>query len=190
MATLLLFRPGKVANFPERRLAFLNRGISGNTSVDLASRWKPDALDLAPDVLSILIGVNDVNHALRAGLDFSVDEYAQRYDAILSETIAALPRVKLILGEPFFGPGTATAEKIDQWKQIMPQVARSAQDVGRGPTGSRWCHIRRCSTAAAERAPAEYWIWDGIHPTFAGHQLMADHWKRTYRAFYGDAKME
>src|SRR5579875_1295459 len=54
------------ANFPERQLSFLNRGISGNTSADLAVRWKPDALDLAPDVVSILIGVNDVNQALRA----------------------------------------------------------------------------------------------------------------------------
>ena len=177
------------ANFPEQRLMFLNRGISGDTSVDLASRWQPDALDLAPDVLSILIGVNDVNHALRADQDFSVDEYAKRYEGILSETIAALPGVKLILGQPFFGPGTATAERIDRWRQIMPQVGETLTALAaayRVPV----VRYQAMFDAAAKRAPMEHWIWDGIHPTFAGHQLMADQWRQTYRAFYGDERKD
>ncbi len=175
------------ASFPERQLVFLNRGISGNTSVDLATRWKPDALDLAPDVLSILIGVNDVNHALRADQSFSVDEYAKRYDDILSETIAVLPGVKLILGEPFFGLGTLTVAKIDRWKQVMPQV-RAALKALAETYHAPIVHYQEMFDAAAERAPMEYWIWDGIHPTSSGHQLMADQWRQTYRAFYGDAK--
>lgn len=174
------------ANFPEHRLTFINRGISGDTSLDLTNRWKPDALDLSPDVLSILIGVNDVNQALRADQNFSVDEYAKRYDDILSETIAALPQVKLILGEPFFGLAPATSAKIEQWKQIMPQVG----EIIAGLAKTYQIPVVRYQAmfdAAAQRAPMEYWIWDGIHPTFAGHQLMADEWKRVYRAFYGGA---
>ncbi len=175
------------ANFPERQLQFLNRGISGNNSLDLAARWKPDTLDLAPDVLSILIGVNDVNQALRADQSFSVDEYADRYNDILSETVTALPHVKLILGEPFFGLGTLTAAKIDRWKQVMPRMRAVLAALGetyRAPI----VRYQEMFDAAAERASMEYWIWDGIHPTFSGHQLMADEWERTYRAFYGNAR--
>ena len=46
-------------------------------------------------------------------------------------------------------------------------------------------HYQKLFDDAVQRAPMEYWIWDGVHPTFAGHQLMADEWRRVYRAFYG-----
>lgn len=183
---VLIISAWEGANFSDRRLTFLNRGISGHTSTDLAARWKPDTLDLNPDVLSILIGVNDVNQALRADQDFSVEEYAKRYNDLLSETIAALPQVKLILGEPFFGLGSGTNAKIDRWKEIMPQMSASLAALAqtyRVPM----VRYQVMFDAAAERAPMEYWIWDGIHPTFSGHQLMADEWRKVYRAFYGGA---
>lgn len=62
----------------DRDLTFINRGISGNTVLDLAKRWQQDALDLKPDILSILIGVND------KGKCVPMDQYEQVYDKLLT----------------------------------------------------------------------------------------------------------
>src|SRR5476651_1492719 len=48
------------ATYPDLDLTFVNRGISGNTVQDLANRWEADTLAIQPDVLSILVGVNDI----------------------------------------------------------------------------------------------------------------------------------
>ena len=83
------------SQFPDRNLTFLNRGNSGNTVVRLHNRWKTDALDLKPDVLSILIGIND----LRAGVPAKTFE--DSYDRLLKDTVMILPHVHLVLCEPF-----------------------------------------------------------------------------------------
>ena len=72
------------ALYPERNLTFINRGISGSRVTDLAARWKTDTLDLKPNVLSILVGLNDLNRLTAA-------QYEQTYDQLLPGTIAALP---------------------------------------------------------------------------------------------------
>ena len=175
------------ADFPERQPTFLNRGIGGNTSVDLAARWKSDTLDLKPDVLSVLIGVNDVGHALRDHQSFSVEEFEKRYDQLLADTLAACPGVKFILGEPFFSTAKGPPEDTEQWKAIMPGMREAVARLGE-KYHAPVVHYQAMFDEAQKRAPISYWIWDRVHPTFAGHQLMADEWKRTYRAFYGSPK--
>ena len=82
------------AAFPELKLDFLNRGVSGNTVLDLEKRWQKDTLDLKPDVLSILIGVND------DGRGVPLDQYEQVYDKLITQAKAANPKLKLVLGAP------------------------------------------------------------------------------------------
>ncbi len=175
------------ADYPEKHLTFINRGVSGNTVSNLITRWQTNTIDLKPDVLSILIGVNDVGHQLRAGQPFSSEEYERAYDQLLADTVAALPHVKLILGEPFFAPGKSTQEHIDEWRTAM-----KAERAVVGKLGKKYhapvVHYQKVFDDAAKRAPIDYWIWDGVHPTYRGHQLMADEWKRTYKAFYGSPK--
>jgi lysophospholipase L1-like esterase len=175
------------ADFPERQLTFINRGVSGNTVHDLTARWRTNTLDLKPDVLSILIGVNDVGHQLRAGQPFSAEEYEKSYDKLLADTIAVLPHVKLILGEPFFAPGKSTQEHIDEWRTAMKAERAVVEKLGK-KYHAPVVHYQKVFDDAAKRAPIDYWIWDGVHPTYRGHQLMADEWKRTYKAFYGSPK--
>lgn len=157
------------AAFPELGLDFINRGVSGNTVLDLQQRWQTDTLDLKPDLLSILIGVNDDGK----GVPFT--QYEQVYDKLLSDARAANPNLKLVLGEPFVKPGQMS-ESIRQRQEI---VARLAQKYGAALV--RYQHI---FDEAAKRAPADYWVWDHVHPTYRGHQLMADEWERTVRAFW------
>jgi len=153
---------------PEDNVRFTNRGISGNTSADLAARWQVDTLDLKPDILSILVGINDVGRV-------SVEDYAAAYDRLIVDAYQALPQLKIILGEPFTLP---VGTKLDNWTEWR-RVVQSYQDVA-ADIAARYrlpyVRFQRAFDQACGRAPAEHWVWDGVHPTYAGHQLMADTW--------------
>ncbi len=83
------------AAFPERKLDFINRGVGGDTIHDLDKRWQTDALDLHPDLLSILVGVNDND------IDVLLGNFERTYDRLLGEARTANPNLKLVLCEPF-----------------------------------------------------------------------------------------
>jgi lysophospholipase L1-like esterase len=159
--------------FPERRLTFLNRGISGNTVADLIGRWQNDTIALKPDLLSILIGINDLGHGV------SAPEFERQYDQLLSDTVKALPEVRLVLGEPF-GLRVGRFDN-DQWDARLADLRQRQAIVAKLAARYHAALVRyqKVFDAACDRAPADYWIWDGIHPTYSGHQLMADEWLRT-----------
>jgi lysophospholipase L1-like esterase len=160
------------AAHPEKKLEFINRGASGNKVADLAKRWQADAIELKSDVLSILVGVNDLNFGT------SAEDYATNYDRLLADTRAALPNVKLILLEPF---GLPTGAKRDGWAGYSTELtARRAivQSLAK-KYGARCVPLQAVFEAAATRADASFWIWDGVHPTYAGQQLIADAWVMT-----------
>ncbi len=184
-AYLIAAREG--AAHPERHWLFLNRGVSGNRVGDLAKRWQSDTLDLKPDVVSILIGVNDVDLSLVRGEPVPVGDYEKGYDELLAATRAANPNVKFVLGEPFFLPGRHNATNYAAWAAVMPQMRAVVERLA-AKYHAPVVHFQKIFDTATQRAPAEYWIWDGIHPTAAGHQLMADEWARVYREFYLNAK--
>ncbi len=162
---------------PERDLTFLNRGVSGNKVSNLAIRWNKDTLDLKPDVLSILIGVNDLNDGI------SAEDYETQYDQLLAGTINALPKVKLILCEPF---GLAVGPPANRWADYRAELGKRIAIVNR--LGAKYhatvVHFQKAFEVATKRAPAEHWIWDGVHPTYSGHQIMADEWLKTVRELF------
>jgi lysophospholipase L1-like esterase len=159
------------ALLPERNLIFQNRGISGNTVANLAARWQADTLDLKPDLLSILIGINDTSRRV------PVEEFEKTFDQLLSDTRAALPAVRLVLCEPFTLPVGRYKDGWEEWRALVGErqevVAKLAQKHR-----ATLVRFQKVFDDAIRRAPADYWIWDGIHPTYSGHQLMADEWAR------------
>ncbi len=161
----------------ERNLTFINRGVSGNKVSDLLLRRQKDINELNPDILSILIGVNDLNSGV------SSEQFEQQYDELLSKTVSALPKVKLVLGEPF---GLPTGAKKANWEKYQAQLAAYQAVVNK--LGEKYhapvVHYQKVFEDAVKRVHAEYWIWDGVHPTFSGHQLMADEWIRTVQNFW------
>lgn len=88
------------------------------------------------------------------------------------------------MGEPFFADGRTTNPHIEEWKKIMPEVDEVVEKVGK-KYHAPVIPYQKMFDEAFRRAPENYWIWDGIHPTYAGHELMADELLRTYTAFYG-----
>jgi lysophospholipase L1-like esterase len=169
------------AEMPERYLVFINRGISGNRVSDLARRWQKDTIELKPDILSILIGVNDL------GAGVPADDYERQYDQLLADTRNALPNVKLVLCEPF---GLPVGGKKDSWANYYPKLLERRAIVNKLGAKHHACvvHFQKVFEDATTRAPAEYWIWDGVHPTYGGHQLMADEWVRAVREAWAAKK--
>ncbi len=163
------------AQLAERHLVFMNRGISGNRVCDLAWRWQKDTLELKPDILSILIGVNDLNSGVTAA------QYEQQYDQLLADTVQALPNVRLVLCEPF---GLPAGGRKPVWEAYHTNLAVRVAIVNKlaGKYHAPIVHFQKMFEDATQRAPADYWIWDGVHPTYSGHQLMAEEWGRAVRA--------
>ena len=162
------------AHYPERKLTFLNRGISGNKVTDLAARWQKDTLDLKPDVLRILIGINDSGH-------ISLEEYEQVYDKLLVDAKAANPNIQFILCEPFYLPkdghkeGDERDQDVKKRQMIVAKLAEKHHAV--------LVKLQKVFDDACQRAPVQYWVWDAIHPTYSGHQLMAEEWIKAVSEF-------
>ena len=108
---------------PEKYL-FLNRGISGNRIVDLYARMKKDIINLKPDYLSILIGVNDVWHEVMEKNGVDAKKFEMVYGLLIEELKAALPELKIMILEPFLLSGDVTdpAEKPDRYASMRAEV--------------------------------------------------------------------
>lgn len=165
------------ADFAESDLAFYNRGISGNKITDLASRWKKDALDIKPDVLSILIGINDASAMIKEPevKESSIDQFENTYRDILLQSRKQNPELLVVLCLPFVY-SVAKVEK--DWEKYYSTVARLKVRVNKLAIEFNAVVVDFPSVfdKAIKRKPVEYWIWDGIHPTVPAHELMAREW--------------
>jgi lysophospholipase L1-like esterase len=156
-------------------LKIYNKGISGNKVFQLAERWDIDCLDLNPDVLSILIGVNDIWHKLNGTYNGTAEIYRNDYIALLERTMKALPNVKLIICEPFAVKGVKAVD--DKWYPEFFDYQKAAKDIAR-QFRATFIPFQSVFDEAQKRAPGSYWTGDGVHPSLAGAQLMAKAWMK------------
>jgi lysophospholipase L1-like esterase len=160
------------ARAPRDDLRFLNRGISGNRIVDLYARWKEDGLNLKPDLISILVGVNDTWHEFMRQAGVTVPKFERMYRQLLTETREVLPGTKLVLCEPFTLPcGVVTPAWTQDMALRRAAVRRLAQEFA-----APFVPFQAAFDEAVKEAPPEYWAQDGVHPTAAGHYRMACAW--------------
>ncbi|MBD8489751.1 SGNH/GDSL hydrolase family protein [Echinicola sp. CAU 1574] len=167
------------ADFPEKHWEFFNRGISGNTVVDLQERWAKDALALKPDLLSVLVGINDAGQHVRnpeEGAQMALFE--ETYRDILQQSREQNPDLMIILGLPFVYP---VGKRVEHWSIYEKDVLQRQEIVKQlaGEFGALLVDYPAAFDKAMEKAPAEYWIWDGVHPTVAGHEVMTQAWLET-----------
>ncbi len=167
------------AKYP-MQFSFENRGISGNRIVDVYARIKADCWNLEPDVLSILIGVNDVWHevgSVHNGVD--AERFYRVYKMLVEDTLERLPNIKMILMEPFI---LQTGAGEDNWWYFKPETAKRAEAVKQiaAECGQIFLPLQQTFNDACKLAPASYWLGDGVHPTVAGHKLIADQWLKTF----------
>ena len=162
-----------LADHPQLKLRIFNRGISGNKVPDLAARWQEDAVSLKPNVLSILIGVNDIWHKLNGNYAGTVQDYASGYRQLLEQTAQSIPGVRIIVCEPFVLRCGAINDKwFPEFEQRRAVAKKLADDMG-----LTFVPFQTMFDEAVQQAEPAYWAADGVHPTLAGHALMAKTWR-------------
>jgi lysophospholipase L1-like esterase len=165
---------------------FVNRGISGNRIVDLYARIKADFINLEPDYASIYIGVNDAWHEIGSRNGVATPKFEKIYTMLLDELQEALPNRKLLLIAPFVLEGKATCDT----EEIPDRLTRFRTDVAEKAAvtkavaaryGLPLIELQPVFDAACEKAPADYWTADGVHPTACGHELIKRLWMDAFR---------
>lgn len=159
---------------------FLNKGVSGDRIVDLQARIKKDMINLKPDVISILIGINDVWHEIEEHNGVSTAKYELLYDMLIKEIKNELENTKLMIIEPFVLQGTATSGKWESFKQGQMEKAEAAKGVAYR-NGVPFVPLQEKFNAVSKLAPDGFWLADGVHPTPAGHELIKREWIKAFK---------
>lgn len=166
------------ADFPEAGFTFYNRGISGNKITDLQKRWETDTLNLKPDVLSILIGINDTGATINKPAEATtVEEFESIYRTLLTDCRRANPEILFVLGIPFVYPVGKRAENFEKWRDDTNNRQAVIRKLA-GEFDAVVVDYPAVFEKAFKKAATEYWIWDGIHPTVFAHELMAREWMK------------
>ncbi len=159
------------ALFPELGAKFLNRGISGNRVKDLQARWQQDCVDLQPDWVSIYIGINDCWRRYDREDPTSVETFAAGYRDLLERT-SQMTKAKIVMLEPFVLP---VPEDRKQWREDLDPKINIVRELAR-EFGAHLVPLDGLFAQASTKAPSADWAPDGVHPSPAGHALIARAW--------------
>ncbi len=165
------------AAYPELKVKFINRGISGNRVKDLKARWEEDCLNIAPTWVSILIGINDCWRRYDRNDPTSVEKYTSDYRDILQQVKDTL-NARLILIEPFLLPVTEDKRK---WREDLDPKIHAVRDLAR-EFGALLLPMDGIFSKVSTLKEPAFWTKDGVHPTPAGHALIAREWLKLVRA--------
>ena len=167
-------------DYPGRDYQFFNRGISGNTVNDLAARWQKDTLDIKPDVLSILVGINDTHRAIMQADKAAANNFGNVYEQLLTQTLAVMPNTKLVLLEPFILPVGVVNANAELWTSEVQKRQVIVKTLAQ-KFNAIYVPLQDAFNKATQKAKADHWIWDGIHPMPAGHELIAREWLKAVK---------
>lgn len=158
-----------------------NRGISGNRVVDLYARIKSDIINLKPDYMSILIGVNDVWHEFDFGGNNGVDaeKYFRIYSMLIEEIKEELPDVKIMILEPFALKGIGNEAYWGEFQKEVLKRAEKAKAIAE-KYNLTFVPLQEKFDEAAKLASNDYWLRDGVHPTTVGHELIKREWMKAF----------
>lgn len=157
-----------------------NTGVSGDRSVDIYARIKRDCWNIRPDVLSLLVGINDVWHEIDWQNGVDADRFYRVCRMMVEDTRAQLPEIQIILMEPFVLPGTSTSANWRTFAREVPLRAKALREIA-GEFHTSLLPLQGILDDACKKCPPEYWLIDGVHPTPAGHQLIANAWLDLFR---------
>jgi lysophospholipase L1-like esterase len=157
---------------PTLNIKNYNRGISGHKVPQLDARWEDDCLQLQPDIMSLLIGVNDFWHTLDWGYKGTAESFDTGLRKLMDRTLKAMPNLKLIIAEPFaVKGGSAINERWKAFEAYQTSVRKISEEYN-----TAFIPCQDIFDKALDIAPASYWCPDGVHPSMAGGYLMAEAW--------------
>lgn len=170
---VLLAATNVLREYAGKNLQIYNKGVSGNKVFQLSDRWEAETLNLKPNVLSIMVGVNDYWHTITSGYKGTIETYKGDYKKLLDRTKKALPDVAIIIGEPFAMKDVKAVDA--SWYPAFDAYRQAARDVAE-EFGAGFIPYQNVMDEALKLAPAKYWSLDGVHPSPAGAGLMAHAW--------------
>lgn len=157
-------------DYPGKYQCF-NRGISGNRSVDMYARIKQDVLNLKPDILTILIGVNDVWHEFESQSGVSAPKTRKILKIFIQEVQEELPNCKIVVMEPFVLRGKANDAMFEEFQKEVLLRAEVCKEVAQ-ELGLPFIPLQKKIEELAAKTDNAYVLHDGVHPTSAGHYLI------------------
>ncbi|MBQ6863804.1 MAG: lysophospholipase [Clostridia bacterium] len=166
-------------------LRFINRGDSGDRITDVYARIKEDIINLKPDIMSILIGINDVSHELTMQCGVSPKKFRMIYEMLIDEIKECLPEIRIIIMEPFVLKGTATEKLWTEFYTEVRKMAAISQQVAE-KYGFDFVPLQDKFDALSNDKNAGYWSEDGVHPTIAGHHLIKEELQKVLEKYINE----
>lgn len=171
--------------YPQKHLKFYDRGISGDTVYKMSARFDSEVLSLRPDVISILIGINDTHSGPYDNFDFAA--WTAEYRSVIDRALKADRNCRIILCTPFIEKRGASGRRDDYWQRraVVEKMAEIVRDLADeyGFTCVDFFEQMDTMVAKDKSGDRNYWTWDGIHPTPQAHLAMARLWMKKTRLF-------
>ncbi len=155
------------------KIKFINRGKSGDRITDVYARIKEDIINLKPDYMSILIGVNDVSHELTMSCGVTPKKFGMIFELLIEEIKESLPETKIIILEPFVLKGTATEKLWEEFNCEVRKLADVSKQIAK-EYSFKFVPLQNIFDDLSCDGDSRYWSVDGIHPTSAGHQVIKE----------------
>ena len=168
----------------------VNRGISGNRSVDVYARIKADIINLKPDYMSILMGVNDVWHELAIQNGVATPKFEKIYTMLIEEVLEALPNIKLMILEPYALPGSATEGVLEDGRDKYPVFRKDTEEKAAAcrrvaeKFNIPFVPLQAKLDEMQKAYGTESVSGDGVHPNVTGHLLIARAWMEAFEKNY------
>lgn len=161
------------AFYPERQIRVVNKGIGGHTVLDLAERWQSDVLDLKPDWLSVMIGINDVwrqfDTPLATERHVQLDVYTDTYRRLLEQARPGL--TGLVIASPYVldtNLDDSMRRRMDEYRAVSQQLAAEFDGI--------YVDTQLAFDAYLQHYHPNQLCWDRIHPSASGHMVIARAW--------------
>ena len=169
----------KLSEVNPNKYQIINKGNGGDRSVDLYARIKKDVWNYKPDVLSILVGINDIWHDVSHDNGVDIVRYERIYRMIIEDTLKELPNVKIILCEPFIL--NSAFRKDDYYKLVEAyEYAKIVRKLS-SEYNLEFVELQKPFIEASSKYGIETYLYDGVHPNVAGATLIANEWLKTFK---------
>ena len=155
------------------KIKFINRGKSGDRITDVYARIKEDIINLKPDYMSILIGVNDVSHELTMNCGVSPKKFRMIYEMLIDEIKESLPEIKIIILEPFILKGVCTEKLWNDFNSEVRKMAEISKQIAE-KYDFDFVQLQNRFDELSADGNTGYWTADGIHPTIEGHHIIKE----------------
>ena len=153
--------------YPDTDIELINKGVTGNEVCDLLARVECDVIDLNPDAVVIMIGINNVIHKFKYGKELNFKQF--EYD--LKELLTTLKEagITVIFLEPFLLPAPDKRRMRTLFDEELKIISRVA-----GELADEFVAYDEMFNGLAESIPYTEYSQDGVHPTHRGSRLIAD----------------